>query len=284
MTVLEAKHGQPVGEQELGEPVKACVVSAGPLRVGRPASPAPPLVEQLASALALRDQQLAAAKKFFIGEVAKLDGEVATKSLLAVASEPESGPVFEADVRAALAQRRSGGRVMIAALERHYDYLDDVLKTPPVGAIAQALGAMKDKAAAPILARHLLDPANSEADVKDVAAALVVVAGPGEAPALRQFFVLSYASAESEPMQAAVVAVAQSLLLHGGKDGAALVGAAGSAMTLPAIREAPRHVRRPQREVSVKLAGGEPAWEGPRNHAFWGGAARAALKRGTTPS
>ena len=41
---------------------------------------------------------------------------------------------------------------MEAALERHYDFLKDVLRSPPVGPIAQALGAMKETRAAPLLA------------------------------------------------------------------------------------------------------------------------------------
>ena len=249
VTFLEAMHGQPVGERDLGKPVKACVVSVGSLRMGRPTAPAAPLVEQLARALAIRDPQLAAAKQFLIAEVAKLDGEIATKSLLALVADAEGGAALDADVRAALAGRRSGARAMIAALERHYDFLGDVLKPPPVGAIAQALGAMKEKSAAPVLATHLLGPANSEADVKDVADALAVVAGPGEVPSLRQFFVLGYASAESEPLQSAVVAVAAPLLRHGGKEGAALVErAAAGGMTQPAIQEKLRALVAPPAE------------------------------------
>ena len=117
-----------------------------------------------------------------------------------------------ADARTALANRRNGATYMEAALARHYDFLKDVLRPPPGGPMAQALGAMKEKAAAPLLAAHLLDPADTDDDVKQAAAALAVVAGPTELPALRQFFGMYRATADDDEVAAAVVSVGQALI------------------------------------------------------------------------
>jgi outer membrane protein assembly factor BamB len=239
VTFLGAKQGQPMGERDLGEAVKSCTVQVDSLHMsGATGAPPPALAAQIATALGTRDPQLATAKRLLIREVAGLEDEGATKALLDLLSDPHSSSFLAPDIRAALAGRRTGARYMIAALEHRYDFLKNVLKPPPVGPIAQALRAMKDKSAAPILASHLLDPANPEEDIKDVAVALSVLAGPSELPQLKQFFVLSYASLESEPMVQATVAVAQTILHHGGKDGRALIDRAiASPMTVPAIKE-----------------------------------------------
>ena len=70
---------------------------------------------------------------------------------------------------------------------------------------------MKEKPAAALLASHLLDPADTEADVMAAAAALAVVAGPNEEPALRQFFGMYRATAPDDDMAAAVVSAGEAL-------------------------------------------------------------------------
>jgi outer membrane protein assembly factor BamB len=122
---------------------------------------------------------------------------------------------------------------MEAALARHYDFLKDVLRPPPVGPLAQALGAMKDHAAAPLLAAHLLDPADSDDDVMQAAAALAVVGGPGELPAMRQFFGMYRATASGDDIGAAVVSVGKALIALDGAQGRARVdSAAKDSMTV----------------------------------------------------
>src|SRR5579872_5350559 len=108
-------------------------------------------------------------------ELAEMGDELATKALVDLASDPRTSPDLLVDARAALANRRNGATYMEAALARHYDYLKDVLRPPPVGPIAHALGAMNEKAAAPLLASHLFDPADTDDDVRETAAALARV-------------------------------------------------------------------------------------------------------------
>jgi outer membrane protein assembly factor BamB len=123
-----------------------------------------------------------------------------------------------ADVRAALAARRSGADAMLAALAKRRDFLDDVPVSPAVGPLADALAAMDEKRAAPLLAEHLLDPAAPAADVERVAAALAVLAGPAEVPALRSFFALYRSEAAEAPIVLAVARVASALERLGSGD------------------------------------------------------------------
>jgi hypothetical protein len=97
---------------------------------------------------------------------------------------------------------------------------------------------MKEKAAAPLLAAHLLDPEDTDDDTKQAAAALAVVAGPGELPAMRRFFGMYRATADDDDVAAAVVSVGGALLALGDKEGRAQVElAVGDAMTVPYARD-----------------------------------------------
>ncbi|WP_394833223.1 PQQ-binding-like beta-propeller repeat protein [Pendulispora rubella] len=235
---LSANQGDPLGERDLGEPVKSCVVQVDALAVrgGKPARPVA-LAEELAEALRVPDPELATGKRLLVREIASLEDEVATKALIDVMNDPAISPFVASDVRTALAARRKGGRYMLAALERRYDYLHNVLKPPPVGPIAQSFAAMNDPSAAPLLSSHLLDPVTPDQDLQETAAALTTLAGPAEVPTVKQFFVLNYASAATAPVKAAVVSAGQILLKHGGKDGRALVDRAiASKLTAPDVR------------------------------------------------
>jgi outer membrane protein assembly factor BamB len=232
---LDAKTGGTVGEMDLGEAVKACVVNVDARRVNGTPTDAMPLTQQLAAVVTTDDPQLVVAQKLLLRELATMEDELATKTLVDLASDPRTSPDLLVAARTALGNRRNGASFMEAALARHYDFLKDVLRAPPVGPIAQALGAMKEKAAAPLLASHLLDPADTDDDVRQTAAALAVVAGPTELPALRQFFGIYRASASNDDLAAAVVSVGQALIQL--EDAGVVVAAAKDASTVPYARE-----------------------------------------------
>jgi outer membrane protein assembly factor BamB len=228
VTTLDAATGATLSEVELGEPVRACVVNVDARRTSGTASVVKPLSAQLAEAVRADDPQLVIAQKLLLRELATVTDESATKALVDAASDPRTSPDLLVDVRTALANRRNGASYMEAALARHYDFLKDVLRTPPVGPMAQALGAMKERAAAPLLAAHLLDPADTADDVKRAAAALAVVAEPNELAPLRQFFGMYRATAEDDDVAAAVVSVGQALCTLGDKSVRAQVEAAST--------------------------------------------------------
>jgi outer membrane protein assembly factor BamB len=217
VTELDAGNGGVLSQTELGEPVSACIVNVDSERARGTVTNALSRTAQLAEAVRADEPQLVIAQKLLMRELATAEDELATKTLVDAASDPRTSPDLLPEARNALANRRNGASYMEAALARHYDFLKDVLRTPPVGPIAQALGAMNDKAAAPLLAAHLLDPADTEDDVRQAAAALATVAGPSEAPSLRQFFGLYRATADDDDMAAAVVSAGQALITLGDK-------------------------------------------------------------------
>ena len=235
ITTLDAKTGGVLSEADLGEQLESCTVSVDGLAASGTPDKVKPLAQQLAEAVTADDQQLVVAQKLLLRELATVEDDTATKTLVDLASDPRTSPDLLADARTALANRRNGASYMEAALAKHYDYLKDVLRSPPVGPIAQALGAMKEKAAAPLLAAHLLDTADTDDDVKQAAAALAVVASPDQLAALRQFFAMYRATAENNDIASAVVSVGQALLTL--DDGARVADAAKDDATVSYAKE-----------------------------------------------
>jgi outer membrane protein assembly factor BamB len=235
VTTLDAKTGGVVSEADVGEPLKGCVVSVDAQRVSGQPTDTKPFVQQVADAVTSDDLQLVVAQKLLLRELSSMEDDTATKTLVDVASDPRTSPDMLPDARAALANRRNGASYMEAALARHYDFLKDVLRPPPVGPIAQALGAMKEKGAGALLASHLLDPADTIDDMKQAAAALAVVAGPEQLPTLKQFFGMYRARAEDDDMAAAVVSVGQALIALNA--GGVVADAAKDDATVPYAKE-----------------------------------------------
>ncbi len=220
VTVLDAASGGPVSELDLGEPVRSCVVQVDGYQPSGSAKAVGTLAEQIATAVENRDLELATAQRLLLRELATLEDEFATKTLIELASDPRTSPALLNDARTSLANRRNGARYMLEALGRHYDFLKDVLRPPPVGPIAQALAAMKQRDAAQELAFHLLDPADTDDDVKQTGAALVTLAGPAQVPPMKQFLAMYHAGpGEMEELSDAVVSVGEALLKVGGSEG-----------------------------------------------------------------
>jgi outer membrane protein assembly factor BamB len=238
VTELDARSGGVVVEEDLGEPVKACVVNVDARATNGGPGTVPTLTGQLAEAVLADDPQLVAIQRVLLKELAGAADESATKALVDLASDPRTSPDLLPDARRSLAGRRNGASFMQAALARHYDFLKDVLRPPPVGPIAEALGAMKEHGAAPLLATHLLDPADTDDDVMQAAAALAVVGSPAELPTLRQFFGMYRAAAPNDDVATAVVSVGKALLALDGTLGRVRVEAAAKdSMTVDYARE-----------------------------------------------
>lgn len=237
VVAYDAQTGGAVQELSFGEPLKSCVVQVDGWRPQGAPKAVATLAEQIAPAIMNRDSEMATGQRLLLRELAQLDDESATKTLVDVASNPLTVPVLVEDARGAIASRKNGARAMVDALGRHYDFLKDVLRSPPVGPMAQALGNMKEKSAAPALAAHLLDPNDTDDDVKRAAAALVSLAGPSEVPRLKEFFQMYRGTANSGEVISAVESVGEALLAAGGADGRKTVEAAvADPMTFPDIK------------------------------------------------
>jgi outer membrane protein assembly factor BamB len=237
LSVLDGKTGQVSFERSVGEPIRSCVVQADSFVAPRASAGARPLVEQLADAVTLADPTLASAQRLLLRELTKNASESVTKTLLDVAMDPHAATVLASDARLAIATRRSGGTHLLAALSKRYDFLHDVLVSPPVGPIADALAAMKEPKSASLLAAQLFEPHVTDDDVRRVAAALSVIATEKETAQLRSFFSMYRASASSEELARAVGSVAEALLRLEPKTSRPMIEqAASDAMTTPEVR------------------------------------------------
>ncbi len=236
VTEIDAKGGL-ARELALGETLKACAVQASSLAIP-PGKAAGALAEQLAAALQVLEPDMAAAQGFLLAELGKQEDPLVSKALIELSTSGRLPAEQRAEARKLLAKRRTGVEHMLQALERHYDFVSGALP-PPVGPLADALAALGEQRAAPLLARHLNDPANSIDDVERAARALGKLATPNEYQELRTFFALYRATADDPGLVSAVAAVAGAILRVGGEEGRALVErAATDPLTQPDVRSA----------------------------------------------
>ena len=223
---------------DLGSKIRLCAVDTGAEAV--PAAPTRgSLADQITKAFDALDPDMAEAERFLVSELGKLEDPAVTKTLIDLSSSPRIPPDLRTETRRLLALRKNGTEFMLTALARHYDFVSGVLLAPPVGPLADALAASGESRAAPLLAKHLNDPANSADDVAHAARALVKLATPAEYEDLRTFFALYRATADDESLVAAVVACAEALLRIGGEAGRAVVErAAQDPLTQSDVRRA----------------------------------------------
>ena len=180
---------------------------------------------------------MATAEHFLIDEIGKLEDPSVTRVLIALSQNVRVPAAERALARALLAKRRNGVEHMLAALARHYDFISGD-QPPPVGPLADALGALRERRAAPLLARHLNDPANGIDDVSHAALALETLATGAELDELKTFFALYRATADEPLLVRAVLSVGAALLRIGGPDGHALVERASTdPLTQPDVQK-----------------------------------------------
>ena len=233
---LVDSNGGDAGQADLGGPVSGCVVQAGAFAI-RAGKPLGPLSDQLAKAIEVRDNEMATAMRFLLRELGAMQEPQITKVLVDLASNPRTPALLLEDARLLLASRRNGSEYMLASLEQHYDFLSDVLRSPPVGPLADALAAMNESKAAGPLARHLNDAANTPNDIERAARALSKLATAEQLGDLKTFFALYRATADEKAIVNAVLSVANALLRVGGEDGKrAVADAANDPLTHPDVR------------------------------------------------
>jgi len=219
---LLSENGGDAGSADLGARLTACALDVSAMSL-EPAKAPPALAEQIGQALSELSPDMAVAQKLLVDELTKQDDPIVTKILIDLTSSAKIPPDLRLAARKLIATRRTGKQYMLAALERHYDYVSDVLLPPPLGPLADALAAMNEVSATPLLARHLNDPANEMADVERAAVALGKLATPAEYEDLRTFFALYRATADEPSLVNAVVAIGGALLRIGGAPGKTVV-------------------------------------------------------------
>jgi len=234
--LAEAIRGGAAGELSLGEPLSACVVQTAAYAVEGGAA-AQALATQISGAIAVREAEMATMQRFLLRELGTLEDASVTKTLIDLAADPLTPQPLLAETRSLLAARRSGANYMLEALARNYDFLSDVLRPPPIGPLADALAAMNEKRAAPLLARHLNDPANPPDDVERAAQALEKLASASELDELEIFFALYRATADEDEVVRAVLSVARAIVRIGGAHGESIIRqAAQDPLTHPEVK------------------------------------------------
>jgi outer membrane protein assembly factor BamB len=237
VTVVSTSTGAVVSEKSLGQKVKSCTVESDGLSPVHAAPASASLPEQITQAIDLNENEMVAIQRVLLRALGKTQDARATKALIDVASDARTSPALVGDAETALAARRNGAEYMIEALGRHYDFLKDVLRPPPVGPIADALLAMKESRGAPALVAHLFDPADTTDDVRRAAAALAQIATKSELDRLKSFFALYRTTADDDALAQAVVSVAQGIVKLGTPDDKAMVArGAEDPMTIASIK------------------------------------------------
>jgi hypothetical protein len=254
-----SEKGGDAGSADLGARVTACTVDVSALSLEQTQPPAA-LAAQIGQALSELTPDMAVAQKLLVDELTKQNDPLVTKILIDLTSSAKIPPDLRGAARKLIATRRTGKEYMLAALERHYDYVSDVLLPPPLGPLADALSAMNEVSATPLLARHLNDPANEMADVERAALALGKLATPAEYEDLRTFFALYRATADEPSLVNAVVAVGSALLRIGGPQGKTVVErAAQDPLTQSEVKRGLTALLTPQSETPPAATTPSPA-------------------------
>lgn len=197
-----------------------------------------PLLEQLATVLSLADRQLLDAQRFLSRELAARPEPEATHVLIALATRRSADPILQADAEDLLATRRNGAEYMLLALASASPRGPDPLALAPLGPLADALGALGESRAAPLLAEQLNHPGHSAGAIARAAAALEQLASEAEFANLSVFFSLHRTIADQPERVEAVNAVGRTLLRIGGERGRTLVQqAARDPLTAPEVRQ-----------------------------------------------
>lgn len=241
----QARLLEPRRRAHVAASLTACSVSAGSSRTAERsgsaragARAAEPLLEQLSRVLSLADRELLSAQRFLSRELAARPEPEATRVLIELATRRSADPILQADAEDLLATRRNGAELMLAALAPTRPSGPDPLALAPLGPLADALGALGEHRAAPLLAEQLNHPGHSASALARAAAALEQLASEAEHANLSVFFSLHRTIADQPERVEAVMAVGRTLLRVGGERGRTLVQqAARDPLTVPEVRQ-----------------------------------------------
>jgi PQQ-like domain len=226
----------------LGEPrLRACALAGGRVLGADPerAQALPPelLLDQLARVLALSDPTLTDAQRFLSRELAARPEPEATRLLIELVTRRSLDRVLQSEAEDLLATRRNGQDQMLAALSDAGARGE--LRLPPIAPLGEALAALGERRAAPLLARQLNRPAHTASAIARAAAALEELASEAEYAELSVFFSLHRTNADGAEWVAAVVSIGRTLLRVGGQKARTLLQfAMRDPLTVPEVKRA----------------------------------------------
>jgi outer membrane protein assembly factor BamB len=197
-----------------------------------------PLLEQLARVLALSDPGMTDAQRFLSRELAARPEPEATRLLIELVTRHSLDRALQSEAEDLLAIRRNGQQYMLAALEDGQRGAD-ATALPPIAPLGEALAALGERRAAPLLARQLNRPAHTAAALARAASALQQLASDAEYDELSVFFSLHRTTADSPELISAVITVGKTLLAIAGPRARGLLElATRDPLTVPDVRSA----------------------------------------------
>jgi hypothetical protein len=228
-----------VGEKTLS----GCAIASGkmlpPDASSRGARVEPELLEQLARVLALSDPELTEAQRFLARELAARPEPEATRVLIDLVTRNSLDQRLQSEAEDLLATRRNGQGYMLEALSPPGTRADDGARLPPIAPLGEALAALGEERAAPLLARQLNRPAHTALAVARAAAALERLASAAEYAELSVFFSLHRTTADGPEWVAAVLSSARALRRIGGEEARTLLAfAQRDPLTVEGVRSA----------------------------------------------
>jgi len=132
------------------------------------------------------DNRMVPARQFAIRRLAKIEDAAITGDLIEIASRRSLAPGVRQTAGQMLLDRTTGQAELLAALGRHYSFLDGI-EAPPVGIIARAAARMEARDALPALLAHLEDHETEAVALPDLVAAIKTLGDATAAPGLLEF-------------------------------------------------------------------------------------------------
>jgi outer membrane protein assembly factor BamB len=216
----------------------ACALSSGrALSIQSDPALAPePLLGQLARVLGLSDPGLTEAQRFLSRELAARPEPEATRVLIDLVTRRSLDRALQSEAEDLLATRRVGQEHMLAALS---DVGSRGAEAPPIAALGEALAALGERRAAPLLARQLNRPAHTSSALARAAVALEELASEAEYDELSVFFSLHRTTADDADGVSAVVTIGRTLLRVGGQKARTLLQfSTRDPLTAPEVKSA----------------------------------------------
>jgi len=193
---------------------------------GEPAEAAG-LETALAEIIGDPDNRLVAARAYAVELLARRPNPAITQLLLDLyAQRAVPGAVKEA-IANALRVRTTGTEHLVAALDQHYDYLDET-PVPPLDLLVPALLEQRKTEAVSGLVGHMLDHETPAAVLPLVIRGIVELGDASVVPPLRDFLVLYHADSTFSEAPQALAMAAEGIYRHGGDEGRALLQALGA--------------------------------------------------------
>jgi hypothetical protein len=170
------------------------------------------------------DNRLVPARAFAVELLAKMDEPEITRDLLDLYAQRSTPGALREAIGNALRVREVGTEYLVAALDQHYDYLDDV-PAPPLGLIVPALLEQRVDGAVEGLVAHMMDHETPAEVLPTVIRGVVELGDESIVPALRTFLTLYHADSLFEDNADALAVAAEGVFRHGGDEGRALLQA-----------------------------------------------------------